>query len=327
MSITRLYRLLQMITLLRSGRRYDADALAQELGVSRRTVFRDLNLLEAAGIPYYFDEEVRSYTINRSFFLPAINLTVDEALALLLATRKLIARQRLPLFQHATRAAVKVESALPSALQEYCGSILDHVDVRWPPVADGEVLDENFNRLRQAIIDRRKVQLHYRSLYEGRTIRTTLSPYKLTFIHRAWYVIGHSSAHNDVRTFKVTRIENIHVLEEKYCYDGQFSLDDYLGHAWVMIPEGRRYRVRLQFTPKVAQNVSEVAWHRTQRSEFLPDGSLRFEVDVDGLNEISWWILGYGDQVKVLHPPQLRDRIQRIAHSMTRLYGDREKRK
>ena len=97
MSITRLYRLLQLITLLRSGRRYDADALAEELAVSRRTVFRDLHILTAAEIPYYYDSEADAYAIDRSFFLPAVNLTLDEALALFLANRKMIGELPLPM--------------------------------------------------------------------------------------------------------------------------------------------------------------------------------------------------------------------------------------
>ena len=45
--------------------------------------------------------------------------------------------------------------------------------------------------------------------------------------------------------------------------------------------------------------MAEVQWHRTQRTAFLPDGSLEFRVTGSGLHEISWWILGYGDQAEV----------------------------
>ena len=56
----------------------------------------------------------------------------------------------------------------------------------------------------------------------------------------------------------------------------------------------------------VAQNVAEVNWHKTQKLTFNTDGTLDFQVTVSGLNEISWWILGYGDQAEVLQPPELR---------------------
>jgi proteasome accessory factor B len=73
----------------------------------------------------------------------------------------------------------------------------------------------------------------------------------------------------------------------------------------------------VRFDPLVADNVAEVVWHKTQKSKFLDDGSLLFEVKVSGLWEISWWILGYGDQAEVLEPKELRrmvaERAKRLA--------------
>ncbi|MFA5863733.1 MAG: YafY family protein [Phycisphaerae bacterium] len=327
MEITRLYRLLELITLLRSGRRYDAQSLSRELKVSRRTIFRDLNILTAAGIPYYFDEETGAYGIRQSFFLPAVNLTVDEAMALLLVTRKVIGQVPLPLFQQASRAAIKIESSLPTAITDHCGSALDHVDVRWPPTSDDPMLDEKFHTLRLAVEKQRKVLLVYESLYDagnshplGKTIETAISPYRLVFIHRAWYVLGFSSLHNEVRTFKVSRIITVKILEEMFGARPEFSLEKYLGDAWVMIREDKKYNVELIFTPMVARNVAEVRWHKNQQCEFLEDGSLSFKVAVDGLNEISWWILGYGDKVSVAKPKLLAQKIKATAERMMRLY-------
>jgi proteasome accessory factor B len=83
-----------------------------------------------------------------------------------------------------------------------------------------------------------------------------------------------------------------------------------------MIPEGRLYNVRLRFLPKVARSVAEVRWHSTQTVTFQEDGSVIIEFRVDGLNEITWWILSYGDQVQVLAPAALRQKVIKIAENM-----------
>jgi proteasome accessory factor B len=83
-----------------------------------------------------------------------------------------------------------------------------------------------------------------------------------------------------------------------------------------MIPEGRIYNIKLRFLPKVAENVTEVQWHSTQKVTRESDGSAIMEFRVDGLNEISWWILGYGDQVQVLAPEALRKKIIEAAKNM-----------
>ncbi|RPI61897.1 MAG: HTH domain-containing protein, partial [Planctomycetaceae bacterium] len=84
MNVSRVYRLLRLITMLQSGRSYTVDELAVELEISRRTVFRDLNMLELAHIPYYFDDARQGYGISKHFFLPPVNLTLSEALAVLM---------------------------------------------------------------------------------------------------------------------------------------------------------------------------------------------------------------------------------------------------
>ena len=86
MSVSRIYRLLRLITLLQGSRGYSADELARELEVSRRTVFRDLNMLELAHIPYYHDPDTGGYRISRHFFLPPVSLTLTESLAILMMT-------------------------------------------------------------------------------------------------------------------------------------------------------------------------------------------------------------------------------------------------
>jgi proteasome accessory factor B len=72
----------------------------------------------------------------------------------------------------------------------------------------------------------------------------------------------------------------------------------------------------------VAGNVAEVQWHPTQRVEWNEDKSAKFYVEVDGIREIAWWILGYGDQVKVVSPPAL---VKRVAETARRVVAKYEK--
>jgi len=89
-----------------------------------------------------------------------------------------------------------------------------------------------------------------------------------------------------------------------------FSLDRYLGNAWHLIPEsGPDQVIQVRFSKKVARNVAEVNWHKTQQIDWNDDGTLVFSAKVKGLSEVSWWILGYGDQAEVVKPTALRKMI------------------
>ena len=126
--------------------------------------------------------------------------------------------------------------------------------------------------------------------------------------------------HHQVRTFKLERILSLERTGTRF-RKVDFDLDRYLGRAWQMIPEGRIYHVRIRFSPMVAGNVEEVLWHPTQRTYSTDDGSLIFEADVDGLREICWWVLGYGDQAVVEQPRELRELVATKVHRMAQAYG------
>lgn len=239
MSFTRVHRLLRLISLLQSSRTFTADELAEELGVSRRTFFRDLNILDLTGIPYGYDAKRHSYVIDQSYFLPSLNLTLEESLAILLVLRRVVSRESLPNFEAVTRAAVKIESSFPAPMQKYCRSMLQGVTVKFPPLVDASRVEQVFGKLQHALAEHGKIRIEYDSYFEGDTIETVIRPYQIHFSNRAWYLIGHSELHEEVRTFKLERITGLYVLEEKFEPDPGFSIDDHFGMAWNMIPEGR----------------------------------------------------------------------------------------
>lgn len=324
MSVSRVYRLLRLITLLQSGRGRTASELASELEVSRRTVFRDLNMLEMAHIPYYSEPGGAGYRISPHFFLPPINLTLTEALAVLMLAGRLKDPGRLPLLAHAAEAAAKIESSLPQSIRRHVGSVLERLHVRLGPTSRHDGLDETFHRLAAAVAEHKVCRLVYISFAERGQITTVVYPLRLVFCGRAWYLLAWSRNHRSVRTFKLGRIRRLTVLPRVFERPRNVDLDRYFGAAWSMIPEGKLHEVHLHFAPKVAGNVAEVRWHPSQRVEWNDDGSIEFQVTVDGLGEILWWVLGYGDQVEVRRPGELRRRVAEIAERVARAHRGRE---
>ena len=328
MNLSRIHRLLKLIGLLQAaGRGWNVDSLAGACEVSRRTIFRDLDALRQAGVPLVFDDQQQRYHIPGTYFLPPTNFTPEEALALIVLCHELGDGSSLPFFEPARSAAVKLESSLPSRLRERLRSVADAVRIQ--PARSNPLVGKKpiYEQLLEAIAQRRSVRIHYGSLTEWQEICTRLSPYRLLFSRRSWYVIGRSSLHRGTRTFNVGRIRELLPLDEPYRIPRGFSVERYVRNAWQLIPEpGPDHQVLIRFSKMVAQNVAEVAWHKTQQLTFHQDGTLDFRVTVSGLGEISWWVLGYGDQAEVLQPPQLRRLVADRAARMARCYQQRKRR-
>ena len=296
--------------------------MAEACGVSRRTIFRDLETLREAGVPVEFDREEERYSIASDYFLPPTNFTTQEALALMALAGQVSTGAQLPFYEQAQQAALKLESSLPQALRDELQTLTRSIQINVKQVAPLEDKQDIYQQLLDAIARRKVVRIDYESFTEWEPITTKLRPYRLLFSRHSWYVIGRSSLHTDIRTFNLSRISELTMLEEKYSVPRGFNLDRYLRNAWHLIPEvGRDRDVVVKFQPLVARNVAEVVWHKKQQTKFLEDGSLEFRVRVSGLNEIAWWILGYGDQAEVLKPAKLRKLIAHRVSNMHAIYN------
>ena len=318
----RLQRLLRLLGHLQSGRVYNSAQLADAVDVSRRTVFRDLRLLEHSGVPVVFDDERQGYLVRSQVLLPTADFTLEETLSLLVLCHELgDSSQGIPFYRPAWSAAMKLLSNLPHRLRVSATKVSESISLRLEPHNPLKVSASAFDLLSHALAQRKQVRVLYESLDEQKQISTVISPYHLLFSRRSWYVIGRSSLHRQVRTFNVARVQKAEVLEHAYRIPKRFSLDRYLGNAWHLIREPReRHKIVVRFQRQVAQNVAEVRWHRTQKLVWNKDGSLDFHVTVDGLREIVWWILGYGSQAEVLKPAKLRDMIRRHVLALHQVY-------
>jgi predicted DNA-binding transcriptional regulator YafY len=322
MNVKRITRLLKLLELLQSGNGQNADGLASACGVSRRTAFRDVEALRAAGVPVSFDGDHDRYSIPGTYFLPPINFTPAEALSLVALAHELGRSDRLPFYEPANAAARKLEGSLPPPLREELRQLTGAIHIRPTPVSPLAAKEQIYQQLVDAHAKRRVVRIEYDSLTEWEWITTKLRPYHFLFCRHSWYVIGRSSLHSAVRTFNLSRIASLETLRFRYTIPRGFSLERHLRNAWQLIPgDGADHHVVVRFEPLVARNVGEVLWHKTQQLEFQPDGSLLYKVRVSGLDEIMWWILGYGDQAEVLEPLKLRRMVAVRANRLAEVYN------
>ena len=314
--------MLRQLGMLQSRRGHNVDSLSVACGVSRRTIFRDLDALREAGIPLVFDEQRQKYSIPSTYFLPPTNFTPEEALAVIVLCHEMGDQDQLPCYGAAQAAALKLESALPSRLRDQLRDLIGAIEINLAPVSELSGQTPFYNALVHAAAEKKSVRIKYGSLTEWEMITTKLSPYRVLFSHRSWYVIGRSSLHRSTRTFNLSRIKELELLDDGYKIPRGFSVSRYLRNAWHLIPSGPDRKVVIRFEKMVAQNVNEVNWHKTQKTKWNDDGSLEFRVTVSGLSEISWWIMGYGDQAKVLAPRELRNMIvQRAERTVERYRG------
>ncbi|MGL4595707.1 MAG: helix-turn-helix transcriptional regulator [Thermoguttaceae bacterium] len=315
----KLERLFSLLRHLRAGW-CTLEMLSVELGTSTRTVFRYLRELNTLGFSIKRIRKYQCYRIRSEVILPNTQFDLEETLALITLCNETSETKQIPFLYAAHRAAVKLKTNLPGRLQDEIDRIGRALEVIPCPYNPLTGVRSTYDAVLDAQQREYSLRIWYKSPVEPEFI-TLLSPYKLLFSRRSWYVLGRSSLHRETRIFHVGRIIKYEITDEKFSVPRGFSSKQFFRNAWHIIPEhGKDSEVVVRFSPLVAQNVSEVIWHPKQKVLVREDGAIDFNVTVSGLNEISWWILGYGKEAEVLKPLKLRAMIKEHAEAMSQMY-------
>jgi predicted DNA-binding transcriptional regulator YafY len=302
----RLGRILRVLQLIQGRGKWDVKSIAQEIECSERTVYRDLVVLELAGVPWMFDKETASYRIRPDYQFPVLNLTDEELVGQATATSlSQVAGLDVNLGARPTSEKLLARSKEKSA------NILSEAQ-RLTGVLDLKLVDHSQHRdfirtVQWALIQKQQVTGQYRSPYEGKTLKLTLHPYRLCLVKSAWYLIGRMTHESQPRTFRIVRFKSLRMLEELATIPDDFDLRRYFGNAWGAYRGEQAFTVELLFDREIADVVTETVWHQTQVIRRHSNGTATLTFTIDGLSEIVRWILGWGGQVKVMSPQELRD--------------------
>ncbi len=307
----RVARLIRFIEMLGDAEGLSTDEIAQRLAVSQRTVFRDVKLLQEAGVALT-SKTGRGYYLSNKPIKATIDIGPIEALGLLLLGKLAEALPEQPLFSQATQAVRKIIAHLPKEAREVYCDLMDSITIAPGSIDYSFNDDKHFRTLQYCVEERIICKLTYQGVDVSQKVITNIRPLHLHFYKRTCYLLAYSEQHQQVRMFKLARVLEITQTDETF-EPIHFSMQEFLDDAWGIIPGDCKYNIVIEFSPRVATNVSEVCWHRTQQVSFEPDGSCVMRFTVSGIHEIKWWILGYGDQAIVREPPELRDAVRDMA--------------
>ncbi|HEX3356641.1 MAG TPA: WYL domain-containing protein [Tepidisphaeraceae bacterium] len=323
---SKIHRLLKLIHFISGHRGVSMRELVREFECHERTLFRDLGLLNEIGIPCVHDPESGGYVIRKGFFMPPVQLTFEEAMALSILLEHIPRDGQIPFFDTARQAIHKIRSQLSEKIKEEIAPLDGHVIVDLARSGGDDGAKDVYETVRQAIQTKRIMRCRYdavKSAQEAAHDETfDLKPYLLWYCQRAWYVVGHRSDRNEVRMLKLNRFDFIQLTDRPYAIPDDFALREHLGHAWRMIRGDKRHRIVIRFEKGFADTASETRWHPTQKEKELhDDGGITLSFEIDGLDEIVWWVLGYGPNATVLEPKELADQVRDLAQATARRYA------
>lgn len=304
----RIARVLGVLNLIQSRGRWSLNAIAEELECSERTIRRDLEVLEFAGVPWYKDSADQTIHVRPDYKFPVLMLTDDELLGQALATSA-TRSPGLDVTPGATPTTRKLAARSTERVQELLDDASRLIAVLDLKLADHSRHHEAIRTVQHALLQRKQLTGHYESPYEPAPVKLRLHPHRLCLVKNAWYIVGRPADEAEPRTYRVARFKSLRMLDDPALVPSDFNLRTYFGDAWSVYRGDRSYDVEIRFTPDAAKVVTETVWHHTQKATAHKDGSVTLSFHVDGLEEVANWVLAWTGRAKVLNPPELRDLI------------------
>ncbi len=199
-------RLLRLLSLLQAHREWSGAELADRLGVTSRTVRRDIDRLRGLGYPVHSTTGTAGgYQLGAGAELPPLLLDDEEAVAVAVGLRNAASGSVQGIEESSVRALAKLEQVLPHRLSRRV-SALNAYTVPMTRAHRGPAVEAStITELAHACRDHQQLRFAYES-HEGAATRRSVEPHRLVSTYRRWYLVGWDVDRADWRTFRVDRI-------------------------------------------------------------------------------------------------------------------------
>ncbi|GAA2371512.1 helix-turn-helix transcriptional regulator [Nonomuraea africana] len=312
-------RLLSLLLLLQTRGRMTATELAEELEVSVRTVYRDVEALSSAGVPVYADRgPAGGYQLLDGYRTRLNGLTAAEASSLFLAALPGPAAE-LGLAEVAANAELKLLAALPPEPRSQAARMRErfHLDVpSWYRTADDV---PHLAEVAEAVWDQRPLRMRYRR-WGKQEVDRVIHPYGLVLKGGSWYMIA-APPSADPRTYRVSRILELETVAGGFERPQGFDLAEFW-QAYAKDFREKMYTAEavIRFEPGAEGLLEYTLSVPVPKPEPDPDGWRTVTVPIESIRHARWLLLRMGASVEVLAPAELRDLMRQAVADLGKIY-------
>ncbi|MBX9972585.1 YafY family protein [Cytobacillus firmus] len=318
-------RLISILLLLQNNEKMTTRELAKELEVTERTIHRDMEALSAAGIPVLAERgKFGGWRLLEKYRTNLTGLKADEIKTLLLS----------PSFQHLTdlgisddwkEARQKLLAAIPAPLKENVKDISNriHIDTSTWRQTPREM--KSFGIVQQAVWEEKKLQIQYEKA-DKQTIERIVDPLGLVAKGNTWYLIAASD--EKIKSYRVSRIVDAELINEKFSRPNDFDLAGYWQESKQrFISSLPRFEVEVEISPSIMQRINFTGRFLRVLHMDTPDenGWIPASLCFDTEQEAREYILGFGDQIKIVSPSSLTKIVRGMAEGVVNLYSENER--
>lgn len=320
-------RLHSIIRLLETRRGLTLDELAEECGVDRRTIHRDLNAVGEAGYTLTSEwiegKKVYSF-LTKSRNIPPITFTLPQLMSLYLLRSLGAHLAGTPFLAEIDDLFRSINSVLPD---RYAAHLERIARVSLPLLHGARDYSRSaacLEDLQRALLHQYRIRLSYAKKNRGEAEQYQVDPYTLVFHKGGIYLLGNAHNRGAMRLFALERICGVEVTRQRFEIPEGYQPEEHFSSAFGLVSDNPM-KVRVRFSAEVAHTIRERVWRPGQKLSSDSAGRVTIEFEAAGQMELVSWILSYGMHAEVLEPPELRKEIKRQVKELREFYRSKEK--
>ena len=304
-------RLVSIIMILLEKERIGAQELAEMFEVSPRTIYRDIDAINMAGIPVHATSGVGGgFEIMQNYKLDRKVFSANDLSAILMGLTGLSSLIR---GEELVNALAKVKSFIPAERAQEIACKANQITIDLSPWLGNRSIQPNMDTIKTAIEENRMLSFDYADRHGIRTARTA-EPYQLVLKGSHWYWYGYCHSRNDYRLFKLSRTSNLHALET--C----FTPRDYPKPQLDFSEQWEKMQIRI--TIRVHQSFLDRVLDYCAEEDCSPDGEEHYLVQFPFLENDYFYnvLFSFGDQCECLEPQRVREEMKRRIQDIAAIY-------
>jgi predicted DNA-binding transcriptional regulator YafY len=317
-------RLVSLLLLLQTRGRLTAGELAEDLEVSVRTVYRDVDALSEAGVPIYAERGPHGgVRLVDGYRTRLTGLTEEEAKTLFLSGLPGPAAE-LGLGTVVAGARLKLLAALPPELRSRASRINQRFHLDAPGWFQASESAPHLQTLSTAVWEDRRVSVQYRR-GPDRVVDRVLDPLGLVLKGGVWYMVA--STNGQPRTYRVSRIASIDLRDDQFDRPEDFDLAAFWSDSIAAYERSvERLEVVIRVRPDHLDALTDAVGQAAIRGatalpDSNPDGWSRLRLRLEWPDEAHEQLLRLGPAVEVVEPEELRHRVVEAAQGVLERYG------
>jgi len=307
----RIDRMLAITIMLLNRNKVTAKELAQKFEVSLRTIYRDIEAINLAGIPIISLQGntggfsiVESYKLNHQLFTPD---NISAILSSLKGINNTLQDIQLD------SAIEKITALIPKEKREYLNLHLEQFVVDILPWGYNERLKDKIKEIQPAITSQQLIHFEYCNSKGENSVRV-VEPMTIVFKGYTWYLFGFCQLKSDYRIFRLSRIKKLKVLTDNFDRKDK----SYRDFANIRLHNSKEVELILKFSSNISFKVRD--YFDDDQIETLKNGDLIVRITFPEDDWIYNFILSYGEGVEVLGPPHIRKKITEKAQKILSNY-------